>query len=80
MAAKKKMGFEESMTRLEEIVEELEAGEFSLEESIKKFEEGLELGKKCRSMLDEADEKIKILVEDEDGELEEKDAPDDLQG
>ncbi len=79
MAAKKK-GFEESMTRLEAIVEELENGEFSLDESIKKFEEGLELGKKCRELLDKADAKIKLLVEGDDGELEEKDAPDDIQG
>ena len=79
MAAKKK-GFEESMTRLEAIVEELENGEFSLEESIKKFEEGLKLGKKCRKLLDEADAKIKLLVEGEDGELEERDATDDLRG
>ena len=79
MAAKKK-GFEESMERLEAIVEELENGEFSLDESIKKFEEGLELGKKCRELLDKADAKIKLLVEGDDGELKEKDAPDDIQG
>ena len=77
MAAKKK-GFEESMTRLEEIVDELENEDFSLDESIKKFEEGLELGKKCRVLLEKADAKIKILVEGEDGTLEERDAPDDL--
>lgn len=71
-----KSSFEESMKRLEKIVEELDKGDFSLEESLTKFEEGLKLGKSCREMLDKAETRVRKLVEDEDGRLEEEDAPD----
>ena len=65
----KKPGLEESMQRLEEIVAQLEAGEHSLEDSLKKFEEGLKLGKQCREILDQADLRIRKLVDvDDDGE------------
>jgi exodeoxyribonuclease VII small subunit len=61
-------------------VEELETGEFSLEESLKKFEEGLKLGQDCRKFLDQAETRIKQLVEDQNGKLVEKDAKDEFQG
>lgn len=64
----KKASFEESITRLEQIVRRLEEGEVPLEESIKLYEEGMKLGKKCRKILDEADLRIKHLsdrLEDE---------------
>lgn len=70
--------FEGAMKRLEEIVEELEKGEFSLQESLERFEEGLKLGKMCRSMLDEAETKIKKLVEDEEGRVHETEVSDEL--
>jgi exodeoxyribonuclease VII small subunit len=56
-------GFEQSMAKLESIVSDLEEGEFSLEESLKKFEEGLKLGKRCREILDKAEMRVKKLVE-----------------
>ncbi len=76
--ATKKVRFEDSMKRLEEIVRELEDGNLTLDESIAKFEEGVKLGKICRDMLDKAEAKIKVLVEDDKGTLEERDAPDDI--
>ncbi len=60
------------MERLESIVSDLEEGEFSLEEALNKFEEGLKLGKQCRKVLDQAELRVKILVENADGELEEQ--------
>jgi exodeoxyribonuclease VII small subunit len=75
-----KDNFEKSMEQLEKIVEELDKGEFTLEESLKKFEEGLKLGKACREMLDKAEARVKKLVEDESGQLVEEDAPDDFEG
>jgi len=61
-------GLEESMTRLEKIVAELESGEYTLEESLARFEEGLELGRRCRAILDQAELRIRKLVEvDEEG-------------
>ena len=68
-----KLSFEEALARLEKIVDELERGEYTLEESLKKFEEGLELGKKCQKFLDEAEGKMRKLMEDEDGQITEED-------
>ena len=70
--------FEESLEQLEAIVNELEKGEFSLEESLQKFEEGLKLGKSCKEMLEKAEARIKKLVEDQAGTLSEEDAPGDV--
>ena len=72
--ATKKARFEESMKRLEEIVRELETANLSLEESMAKFEEGVKLGKVCRELLEKAEARIKVLVEDEAGTLREEDA------
>jgi len=65
--AKKKMNFEESMIRLDEIVKELENGEVSLEESLALFEEGTALIKNCGKVLDEAEQKIVVLQKGADG-------------
>ena len=73
-----KRNFEEAMTKLEKIVEELEQGDFSLEDSMKKFEEGLELGNVCKHMLDQAEQKVKVLIENAEGEREEKDSSHEL--
>lgn len=69
--------FEASMKKLEAIVDELEKGDFSLEESLQKFEEGLKLGKACREILERAEATVKTLVEGEGGELTEEHRPDD---
>ena len=67
-----KENFEESMKKLENIVTELETGNLNLDESVKKFEEGMKIAKQCNNMLEEAEKKITILLE-KDGEIEEKD-------
>ncbi len=59
--------FEKALTRLETIVTELEAGELSLDESLRIFEEGVKLSKTCLKMLDDAERKVEILVQDKDG-------------
>ena len=69
----KKETFETSMTELEQIVEKLEAGEVTLDESLELFEKGVKLVKSCRSKLDEAEKKVKILTADSDGDMVEKD-------
>jgi len=53
--------FESSLKELEKIVRELESGEVNLDESLKKFEKGIELYKECRQTLQAAEKKIKIL-------------------
>ena len=59
--------FEEAMARLETIVAELEKGDLPLDESLKIFEEGIKLSKNCLKMLDEAERKVEILIQDKDG-------------
>ncbi len=59
--------FEKALSRLETIVTELEEGELSLDESLKVFEEGVKLSKTCLKMLDDAEKKVEILVQDKDG-------------
>ena len=57
-----KLGFEESMARLEKIVAEMEDGQLTLEEMIARFEEGRKLTKSCTETLNEVDRKIEMLV------------------
>ena len=65
------MNFEESMKKLETIVTELENGNLNLDESVKKFEEGMKIAKQCNNFLEETEKKITILLEN-DGELKEE--------
>jgi exodeoxyribonuclease VII small subunit len=65
----KTMTFEKAMKKLEEIVQELEAGELTLEESLKKFQEGVKLSKFCSSKLDETEKKITLLLKNQHGDL-----------
>jgi exodeoxyribonuclease VII small subunit len=67
--SKKTIPFEESFQRLEEIVEELEKGGDNLETSLELFEEGVKLTEICRNKLEEADQKIKKLVKQADGNV-----------
>ena len=55
--------FEQSLSRLEKIVRELESGEVSLEESIKLFEEGVKLSGVCSKLLKDAKQKVEILID-----------------
>ena len=59
------------MLELENLVESLEKGDLSLEESLKSFERGVELTRSCQQALDEAEQKVRILSSDsEQAELE----------
>jgi len=62
-----KFDFEKAMARLEQIIANLESGELGLDESIKVFEEGVELSKKCHKKLTEAEAQ---LIKNENGEFE----------
>ncbi|NLD48176.1 MAG: exodeoxyribonuclease VII small subunit [Clostridiaceae bacterium] len=66
---REKMNFENSMNELEGIVNKLERGELSLDESIGAFQKGIQLSKQLSRMLDEVEKKITLLIEDEKGNL-----------
>ena len=66
-----KKSFEEQMENLEKIVAELENGNLNLDESVNKFEEGIKISKECNKILEEAEKKITILV-NENGEMKEE--------
>jgi exodeoxyribonuclease VII small subunit len=66
---KKTQSFEKAMKRLEEIGQVLESGDIPLEESIKLYEEGIELIGFCQKKLTEAEKKVKKLSRDSEGEF-----------
>jgi len=61
--------FEDALERLEQIVDQLEAGELPLETSLKVFEEGVALARRCAKYLEEAEKRIELLTKDEGGLL-----------
>jgi exodeoxyribonuclease VII small subunit len=61
--------FEETLTKLEEIVAQLERGDLSLEDSVRLFEEGSRLSADCRKQLEEAEGKVEMLVKQRDGSM-----------
>ena len=63
--------FEEQMESLEKIVGELEKGDLNLDDSVEKFEEGIKISKECNKILQEAEKKITLLV-NEDGKTKEE--------
>ena len=67
----KEMNFEEAMQELETITRELEKGDLSLDESVKKFEKGMEVSKKCNEILENAEKRITILLKQENEEYKE---------
>lgn len=73
----KDIKFEDAMKRLEKIVEELEGGNFGLEESLKKYEEGIQLSQFCTKKLNEAQKKVQILSRKGAGVLEAEDFKED---
>jgi exodeoxyribonuclease VII small subunit len=62
-----KLSFEEALDKLEKIVQDLESGDLSLEDSVKSFEKGIELSKLCKKKLESAEERVKKIVEKEGG-------------
>jgi exodeoxyribonuclease VII small subunit len=75
--ADKKPTFEKDLEKLEEIVTALEEGGLSLDDSLKRFEEGIALARRCEKALTEAEKRIEILTKNADGELEAKPFGDD---
>jgi exodeoxyribonuclease VII small subunit len=59
--------FEESVTQLEQIVAAIESGQIGLEQSLAKYEQGMELVKRCRTILDNAEKRIEQLNETSKG-------------
>ena len=54
--------FEQSVTELEEIVRQLEKGDLTLEDSLKQFEKGIGLARRCQDVLNQAEQKIETLT------------------
>ena len=63
MTDKKNINLEKSLADLEVLVAELEGGELSLEDAMKKFEQGIKLTRTCQNILKDAEQKVEILLE-----------------
>lgn len=59
---REEMNFETRLQRLEEIVSQMEKGDLALDDSLKLFEEGIQISRKCHSQLDESEQKVKLLL------------------
>lgn len=68
-----KIKFEDALKGLEDIVERLEKGDLSLDETLSEYEQGIKLYKQCITLLEDAEKKIQILVKDENGVFRTKD-------
>ena len=66
-----KQTYESAMKQLEQIAQELETGELSLELAMKKFEEGIQLSRFCTKKLDETEQRITVLLQDSDVSVQE---------
>lgn len=66
MAEEKIYPFEEALEKLSVLVEKMESGDLSLEESLKIFEEGIKLSKDCQNALTDAEKKVQALLLEED--------------
>lgn len=62
--AKKGPDFEQALDQLEDLVEEMENGDLTLEESLKAFEQGIKLTRECQSALTQAEQKVRVLIEE----------------
>ena len=62
-------GFEKHLTQLETVVERLERGDLTLDESVRLFEEGMKLSQSCKEELEQAEGRIQVLVEGKAGKM-----------
>jgi exodeoxyribonuclease VII small subunit len=62
--------FEEALKKLEKIVEDLEQGDLSLDEALKKYQDGIEISRSCNQRLENAKKKIDVLGKNKKGEFE----------
>ena len=76
--SKKEPTFEETLKQLEEAVERLEAGDLALDDALRSFEEGLKASNLCRARLEEAKQRVEVLMAEDGGDfrLSELDASD----
>jgi exodeoxyribonuclease VII small subunit len=65
-SADEQLDFETAMVELEELVAKIETGNLSLEDSLKEFEKGIKLSRICQSALKDAEQRVKILSDDEE--------------
>ncbi|WP_455365577.1 exodeoxyribonuclease VII small subunit [Kaarinaea lacus] len=65
---RKSPNFEAAIAELESLVEEMEQGDISLEDSLKKFERGIELTRTCQQALQDAEQKVQMLIEKQQGD------------
>ena len=72
---KVKKTFEEALSELEGIVEKMEEGEMTLDQSIEMFQKGIELSNYCSKRLDEVEKRITVLIKDDKGNISESDFP-----
>jgi exodeoxyribonuclease VII small subunit len=75
-----KKNFEDAIAELEKIVNELEKGELSLDDSVEMFQRGIELSKYCSKRLDDVERKITLLIEENGSTQEKSFIPGDLEG
>jgi exodeoxyribonuclease VII small subunit len=73
----KEISFEKAFDSLEKTVEELESGGFSLDEALKKYEEGIKMARLCQAKLDKAKAKIETLIKEKNGDFKLKPMEDD---
>lgn len=64
--------FEASLQQLEQLVQQMEQGNLSLEESMQAFEKGVALTRQCQQALDAAEQKVQVLMQDSEGRLQEQ--------
>ena len=68
---KKSLDFEKNLAQLEAIVETLEDGNLSLDESLKSFEQGIKITRQCQEALKQAEQRVHLLSRDAEGKLQE---------
>ena len=66
---KTEVSFEQGLERLEQIVQELDQGDLALERALELFEEGMKLSVACRKKLEEAENRVEILLKKSDGQI-----------
>lgn len=70
MSKKKDVGFEQSLAELESLVEQLERGDLPLEKTLEQFERGIALTRNCQKALQDAEQKVEILLKSAGGDEE----------
>ncbi|MBQ6375250.1 MAG: exodeoxyribonuclease VII small subunit [Clostridia bacterium] len=70
---KKNISFEEGMQSLEALVQSLESGQMSLDDSFKTYEQAMKLKKELEALLDASDRRIRLLMEDGEQEVDQED-------